>query len=61
MGISKEFGISVGLEKLRFGLKTWIWALMGNAPQLEDLNQTTTKTAIEKAQKTQQSTKVWLK
>ena len=33
LGISKEFGISVVPEKLRFGLKTWIWALVGNAPK----------------------------
>ena len=32
LGISKEFGISVGPEKLQFGLKTLIWALVGNAP-----------------------------
>ena len=32
LGILKEFGILVVPEKLRFGLKTWIWALVGNAP-----------------------------
>ena len=37
LGIWKEFGISVGPEKLRFGLKTSIWALMGNAPERLEL------------------------
>ena len=32
LGILREFGISVVPEKLQFGLKTSICALMGNAP-----------------------------